>query len=114
MEEKPDPCARNGEKAAQGATGDAEPVNEISLDPGNAQPTRWEEREGSAGKTCEAEGGRAQGVAGEGQPIAVCGGAVGPEQSGIGKAPNTDELEPGRETGRAPEAIRKPRAARDV
>ena len=37
--------------------------------------------------------------------------AVGPAQSGIVKAPNADELEPGRRTGRAPESIRKPCAA---
>ena len=75
---------------------------------GDEQPPRSEEREGSAEKADGAEGGKAKEVAGEGQPIARCGDAVGAEQSDIVKAPSADELEPEREARRAPEAIRKP------
>ena len=89
-EEKLDYGTENAEGSAQGATEDAEPAKATSFEPENAQPTRSEGREGSPEKADGPERGTAQEIAGEGQPIAGYGDAVGPEQSGTVKTPNAE------------------------
>ena len=82
-DEELDSGAESAAKAAQRATGNATSME-------SAQPTRCKVNEEGAEEAAGAGEKEAQETAREYQSIAGCGGAAGPGESGIVKAPNAD------------------------